>query len=75
MRQYRYAMLPVEATLRNLIDDPGKPGGVLVSFLELAAYYKVDGVLAEQVRALPAGTRLRFTHDAECRITTMDRYH
>ncbi len=68
-------MLPVEATLRNIIDDPDTPGGVLVSFLELAAYYKASSALADQVRALAAGTRLRFTHDAECRIESIDRYH
>ncbi|MDX2208994.1 MAG: hypothetical protein SFV20_01395 [Sphingopyxis sp.] len=68
-------MLSVEATLRNIIDDPNTPGGALVSFLELAAYYRVSGALADHVRALSPGTRLRFTHDAECRIRGIDRYH
>lgn len=68
-------MHPVEATLRNIIDDPDTHGGALVSFLELAAYCRVNGALADHVRALSPGTRLRFTHDAECRIGGIDRYH
>ncbi len=68
-------MLTVEATILRIIADPHDPGGLLVSFEELAAYYRVKGALADQLRVLSPGTRLRFEHDIECRIASIDRYH
>ena len=68
-------MLTNEATIRSIIADPHAPGSLLISFRELAAYYRVDGALAVQLRAFTPGTRLRFTHDAECCIKGIERHH
>lgn len=67
--------MEVEATVRRVVAHPDIAGALLISFFELAAYYRVDGALAEQLRALAPGTRLRFTHDVACRIESVAAYH
>lgn len=66
-------MLSVEATIRSVIADDQSPGDSLVSFFELAAYYRVSRELAQALATLAPGTRVRFTHDHECRIGSIDR--
>lgn len=66
-------MLTVEATIRRIVADRDEPGDSLVSFAELAAYYRASGAVARAVAALAPGTRVRFTHDLDCRIGAIDR--
>ncbi len=68
-------MRTIEATVRSVSAHPNIAGALLISFFELAAYYRADGALAEQLRALTPGTRLCFTHDIECRIDSVAAYH
>ena len=67
--------MEVEATVRSVSAHPDIDDALLISFFEFAAYYQADGAIAEQLRALAPGTRLRFTHDAECRIESVAAYH
>lgn len=66
-------MLTVEATIRSVIADDLSPGDNLVSFFELAAYYRVSRDLAEAIAALEPGAKVRFTHDLDCRIVSIER--
>jgi hypothetical protein len=66
-------MLTVEATIRSVVADDHSPGHWLVSFFELAAYYRVPAEQAQALATLAPGTRVRFTHDHECRIGSIER--
>jgi hypothetical protein len=58
-------MIEVTAHIRRMIEEDG---GLLVSFDELAAYYKASGAIADFFRALPTGTAVTFSHDIEVMI-------
>lgn len=66
-------MLTVEATIRSVIADDLSPGDSLVSFFELAAYYRVPCDLAQRLAVLEPGARVRFTHDLDCTIVSIER--
>lgn len=66
-------MPTVEATIRSVIADDLSPGDWLVSFFELAAYYRASGDAARAVAGFSPGTRVRFTHDIDCRIGGIER--
>lgn len=66
-------MLTVEATIRSVIADDQSAGDSLVSFFELAAYYRASRELGQALGNLAPGTRVRFTHDHECRIGSIER--
>lgn len=66
-------MLTAEATFRSVMPDDRSPGDSLVSFFELAAYYRVSGEQAQALAGLEPGTRMRFTHDIDCRIGSIER--
>jgi hypothetical protein len=53
-------MIETTAHVRSMIEDDGS---LLVSFVELAAYYRASGAVADFFRALPAGTAVTFMHD------------
>lgn len=66
-------MLTVDATVRRILADPDSPSDLLVSFFELAAYYRMGAALAATTPLLAAGDRVRFTHDLHCRIDSLSR--
>ena len=66
------SMEPVEATIIRIIADPKLPGALLVSFDALAAYYQASGAIVELLAKLKSSDRVRFTHDLQCRLLSIE---